>query len=207
MVLGVLASQQPYNAYGVKLEYTAGNLELNAAYYGRRLDDTEYAIDEVAADHAWEAGFETTLGEISCRFYHYHISGRRSLTGAVIEHTYNRVYLALYIDWWQWNKALSDRYDRRSSIGGTFYLVPTFGKFALPIRAEYVDQGGSGIYLEHPAATRIYAATVSPTYHYSKVSYLRVESSYVHARKGFADKDGEPKDRRIYLAAEVGFLF
>ncbi len=206
-VLGALASQQPYNAFGGKLQYAADNLNLNAAYYGKRLDDSEYAENGVAADHAWEVGIGTTFNDVSCRLYHYHIAGRRSLTGAVIEQSYKNISFALNVDWWQRDKTASNQYSRKSSIGGAFYMIPEFGKFSLPIRVEYIDQGGSEMYLDNPETKKIYAATISPTYRCTKASYIRLESSYVQATKGFADKDGEPKDDRIYLATEFGYLF
>ena len=207
VVLGVLASQQPYNAYGVKLKYAVNDINLSAAYYGKRLDESEYAVNGVSLGHAWEAGIGTTLNDVSYRLYHYHLARIKNLTGAVIEHTYKNIYFAVNVDWWQWNKAMANYYGRRSSIGGALYAVPDFGKFSLPVRVEYVDQGSSRMYLDDPETKRIYAATISPTYRFTKASYLRFESSYVHASKGFADKDGRTKDNRVYLAAEIGYLF
>lgn len=207
VILGALASQQPFNAYGIKLQYTAGGLHLEAAYYGKRLDDTEYTVNGTAADHAWESGIGTTIKDVSYRLYHYHIAGYRSLTGAVIEHTYKNVPLAVNIDWWRWDSALADQHGRRSAVGGAFYAVPGFGKFSLPVRLEYIDQGSSGIYVENPEAARIYTATLSPTYRFTKESYLRFETAFVRASHGFADKDGKTKDKRVYLAMELGYVF
>lgn len=207
IVLGALASQQPYNAYGVKLRYSPNNLNLNAAYYGKRLDESEYGVNELSLSHAWEVGIGSTIKGVSYRLYHYHMAGIRNLTGAVLEHTYENIYFALNVDWWQWNKAMANYYDRRSSVGGAFYAAPCFGKFSLPVRLEYIDQGGSRIYLDNSETKRIYAATISPTYHFKPKAYIRLESSYVYASKGFADKEGRTKDKRVYLAAEIGYLF
>ena len=206
-MLGAVASQQPYNAYGVKLEYAVEDLNLNAAYYGKRLDASEYEVDGVTLGHAWEVGIGKTFNDVTYRLYHYHMAGIRNLTGAVIEHTYKNIYLALNVDWWQWDKARANYYGRRSSLGGAFYAVPCFGKFSVPIRLEYINQGNSKMYLDDPETKKIYAATISPTYKFREDSYLRLESSYVKASKGFADKDGQTKDSRVYLAAEIGYLF
>jgi hypothetical protein len=63
------------------------------------------------------------------------------------------------------------------------------------------------MYLENPETNKIYAATITPTYRFTHESYIRFESSYAQASKGFTDKDGETKDNRLSLAAELGYLF
>ena len=207
VVLGALASQQPYNAYGAKVEYAVNGINLNAAYYGKRLDESEYAVNGETLGHAWEAGIGTTFNDVSYKLYHYHMARIKNLTGALIEHTYQNIYFALNVDWWQWNKAMDNYYGSRSSIGGAFYVVPSFGKFSFPVRVEYIDQGSSRMYLENQDTKKICSATISPTYRFTDESYLRLESSYVHAAKGFADKDGQTKNSRVYLAAEIGYVF
>jgi outer membrane protease len=77
----------------------------------------------------------------------------------------------------------------------------------IPLRLEYIDQGESRIYIDNVDAKHIYAATISPTYKFGENAYIRVESAYVHADHAFVDKDGNSKNSRICLAAEIGYLF
>jgi len=208
IILGAVASQQPYNAYGARIRQQLGPFSLSAAYFGERLDDTEYALGNGSApDRAWEVTLGGTLAACDYTLYHYHIAAERSMTGVVIEHDTDNLKVAFNVDYWRWAQGMASQVGRRYSIGGAFYLVPHFGRFSLPLRLEYIDQGKSGIYLDAPTAKEIAAATLSPTYALTPKAYLRAEVAYVHARGGFADKDGTTKNSRIALAAEVGYHF
>jgi len=207
VILGALASQQPYNAYGARLGYDVNSISLWAGYYKKRLDEEEYEINGSSPDNTWEIGLEGSVLDYRFSIYHYHINGLKNLTGAVLERTIKNVYLAFNIDYWNWDSGMKNIYESKSSIGGAVYLCPQFKHFSIPVRLEYIDQGESGIYSESLYAKRIYTATISPTYHFSENAYIRVESAYIAADKAFADKSGNSKNNRICLAAEVGYVF
>jgi hypothetical protein len=203
--LGALASQQPYNAYGARVGYDFSGLNLCAGYYKDRLDDEEYVTDKSSPNESWELGLSATILDSKISLYHYHLESLRNLTGAVIEHSIGNVDLGLNIDYWQWDSRMKTTHGSDSSIGTALYFVPKFDKVSIPVRLEYIDQGQSGIYIDN--APEIYAATVSPTYHYNDHIYIRADAGYVKADKGFADENGTLKDDRVVLAAEVGFRF
>ena len=205
--LGALASQQPYNAYGARLDYNVAGLDLWAGYFKDRLDDEEYATDDTSAKQSWEIGFSGKLADNDFSLYHYHLTGLRSLTGAVIERTFGRVDMALNLDYWRWQGDQKRTHESDAAIGAAVYIVPHFGRFSIPLRLEYIDQDKSGIYLDSVDARQIYAATVSPTYHLRDNIYVRADLGYVKADDGFADDDGKIKSDRICLAAEVGYQF
>jgi hypothetical protein len=208
IILGAVASQQPYNAYGARIRQEFGPFSLSVAYFGERLDDTEYAVgDGSTPDRAWEVTLGGTLAACDYTLYHYHIAAERSMTGVVVEHQTDNLLVAVNLDYWRWAQGMASQVGRRYAIGGAFYLVPHFGRFSLPLRLEYIDQGTSGIYLDAPAAKNITTATLTPTYTLTEKAYLRAEVAYVHARDGFAKKDGTVKDGRLALAAEVGYRF
>ena len=98
---------------------------------------------------------------------------------------------------------MKNLYGSRSSIGGAFYICPSFGRFSIPLRLEYIDQNKSQIFIESPTKY-IYTVTVSPTWHFNKKTYIRAETAYVRADEGFADKDGRIRDNRVNLAIEAG---
>jgi hypothetical protein len=205
--LGALASQQPYNAYGVRLGYNVAGMDLWAGYFKDRLDDEEYGTEEAVAKQSWEIGLSGTLSDTDFSLYHYRLPNLRSLTGVVIERTFGRVDMALNLDYWHWQGDQKSAHGSDAAIGAAFYVVPHFGQFSLPIRLEYIDQDKSGIYLDSVDARQIYAATVSPTYHFRDNIYVRADLGYVNADDGFADDDGKVKSDRICLAAEVGYQF
>jgi len=207
IILGALASQQPYNAYGARLGYDVSDFHLCAGYYKDRLDRDEYNDNGSTPGDSWEIGISGPVLNNQLSIYHYHIEDKRSLTGAVVERTIKNLYLAVNVDYWNWDAGMKDFYGSKSAIGGAFYVAPSFGHFSIPLRLEYIDQGKSRIYIDNVDAKHIYTATISPTYTFCEHAYIRVESAYVHADHGFADKNGNSKDHRICLAAEVGYLF
>ncbi len=204
---GALASQQPYNAYGVRLGYDVSNLNLYAGYYKKRLDDEEYETNGSAPDGSWEIGLGGDVSDIEFNIYHYHLEGMRALTGALVMWTINNVEVGFDIDYWNWDSNLKKDFRRNYSIGGNVYICPRFDKFSIPVRLEYIDQGKSKIYIDSMEAEHIYTATISPTYNFNEKAYIRFESSYVDADKAFNDKNGNSENNRICLAAEVGYLF
>jgi hypothetical protein len=204
---GVVASQQPYNAYGARLGYDFDGLHLCAGYYKQRLNDQEYVVNGSSAPDSWEIGLGGSVFDYKLSVYHYHLEGLRNLTGAVVEHTIKNIYVAFNLDYWVWDGSMKSVHPSESSIGGAIYVCPSFGKFSIPLRLEYIDQGESEIYIESINAKHIYTATISPTYHILDNAYLRVELSYVKADSAFADKSGNLENERIYLAAEIGYLF
>jgi hypothetical protein len=207
VLLGAIASQQPYNAYGARLDYDVHSFRLTAGYYKKRLDQTEYNDNGSTPGDSWEIGVRGSVLNNKFSIYHYHLEAERNLTGAVIERTIKNVYLAVNIDYWSRDADLGTLYKSRSSIAGALYIAPRFGHFLIPLRLEYIDQGESRIYIDNANSKHIYAATISPTYKFSEHAYIRVESAYVYADHAFDDKNGNSEHSRICLAAEVGYLF
>ncbi len=203
IILGAVASQQPYNAYGARIGYDVNGLCLWGGYFKERLADEEYN----SPDAAWEIGLSTSTGGNNVTLYHYYIKGQRNLSGAVIERSIGDIDLAFVIDYWRWDSSVKNLYGSRSSVGGAFYICPNFGRFSIPLRLEYIDQNKSLIYIESPNTKYIYTVTVSPTWHFKENAYIREESAYVKADKAFADEDGHIRDNRINLAIELGFKF
>jgi len=207
IVTGVMASQQPYNAYGARFSYSTGAIGMYAGYYKTRLDDEEYCADDSCPDDSWEAGISASAGGFDCTLYNYRLNGLKNLTGLVVEKTIENVYLALNVDYWRWDRDMDVFYGRRSSTACAVYVSPTFEKFSFPLRLEYIDQGSSKIYTDDTKARRIYAATLTPTYHFTENSYFRMEGSYINADGAFADQRGTVENSRVYLAVEAGFIF
>jgi hypothetical protein len=203
IILGAIASQQPYNAYGARICYDMNGISFWGGYYKGRLDDEEYN----SPDSTWEIGISGTVADNDVSIYNYHITGQRNLFGVVIERTIKNIDLAFNIDYWTWDDDVKDLYESESAIGAAFYVCPKFGNFSIPVRLEYINQNKSQIYIESPAAKQIYAATISPTWHFNKNSYIRAESAYIKANGGFADEDGKTRDNRVNFAVELGFIF
>ena len=206
-MLGALASQQPYNAYGARLGYDTNGFHWRAGYYKNRLDQSEYNDNGSMLGDSWEIGVSGSVSDNKFSIYHYHLDARRNLTGLVVERMLGNVCLAVNVDYWNWDMKLKSYYGSKSAVGAAFYIDPSFGPLSIPVRLEYVDQEESRIYTGNVEAKHIYTATFSPTYQFCDHAYVRVESAYVKAEQAFSDTDGDGKNHRISLAAEVGYLF
>jgi hypothetical protein len=93
-----------------------------------------------------------------------------------------------------------------SAFGVALYLIPEFGNFQLPLRAEYFNEGNSGIYTgaSLPAGDG-FTLTVTPTFKPSPKTFVRGEVAYISTKEPvFAS--GTKSDRTI-LGLEVGLSF
>jgi hypothetical protein len=219
ITVGALASQQPYNAAGARTEYSSSeDFRVWSGIFKHRLEHDEYEAEfedgdgnvfskNVQNSYSWEAGVTDNIKDVGVSFYHYHLTGLRHLTGVALEHTIDNLYMALNVDYWRWSDAVDRYVTGRSSIGAALYLAPSFGKFSLPVRLEYIHQGKSRIYLANEDAEGIYAATITPTYNITDNVLIRTEGSYVNADDGFSDKKGRPKDDKFLFSVEAVVKF
>ena len=219
IAVGALASQQPYNAVGAGAAYTFGDdFRVWGSIFKHRLEHDEYETEfddghgdvftrNVQNSYSWEAGVTDNIKGVGVSLYHYHLTDLRHLTGIAAEYTIGNLYMALNIDYWRWSEAVDRYVGGRSSTGAALYLSPTFGKFSLPLRLEYIQQGKSRIYLQSEDAESIYAATLTPTYNFTDNVLIRTEGSYVHADDGFSNRKGRPKDDKFLFSSELVFKF
>jgi hypothetical protein len=219
VTVGALASQQPYNAAGVRANYAfTENFRIWSGIFKYRLEHDEYETEyddghgniinkNVQNSYSWEAGVNDNIVDVGLSFYHYHLTGLRHLTGIAAEYTIDNLYMALNVDYWRWSSEIERYFEDHSSIGAALYLTPSFKKFSLPLRLEYIQQGKSRIYLPSPDAESIYAATLTPTYNFTDNVLIRTEGVYVHADNGFSDHKGKPRDNKFLFSSEVVVKF
>jgi hypothetical protein len=219
ITVGALASQQPYNAAGARAAYAfSEDFSIWSGIFKHRLDRDEYETEyddgygnvlnkNVQDTYSWEAGINDSIKDVGLSLYHYHLTGLRHLTGIAVEYTLNNLYMALNVDYWRWSSEMDRYFEDNSSIGAALYLAPSFKKFSLPLRLEYIQQGKSRIYLPVQDAEDIYAATLTPTYNFTDNVLIRTEGSYVYADNGFSDSKGRPKDDKFLFSVEAVVKF
>ncbi len=203
ILLGAIASQQPYNAYGARVSYDLSSITIWGGYYKDRLDDEEYN----SQDYSWEIGVSGSLDDTDFNVYNYYIKGQRNVSGVSVERTIGNIDLAFNVDYWKWSEEVEELYENDSSIGAAFYFCPNFDKFSIPIRLEYINQDKSQLYIERADAKEIYTATISPTWHFNDSAYIRAEAAYINADSAFEDDSGNIKDHRLNYAVELGYRF
>ncbi len=185
------------------------NTGWNSDEYETEYDDGHGNVfsKNVQDSYSWEAGVNDDIGGVGLSLYHYHLTDLRHLTGIAAEYTIDNLYMALNVDYWRWSSEMERYFEDRSSIGAALYLAPSFKKFSLPLRLEYIQQGKSRIYLPSEDAESIYAATLTPTYNFTDNVLIRTEGSYVHADHGFSDRKGRPKDDKFLFSVEAVVKF
>ncbi|WP_163327945.1 outer membrane beta-barrel protein [Desulfurobacterium thermolithotrophum] len=211
ITVGVMASQQPYNAYGARVTYSLNDIDIYASYYKDRLDSTEYEVEGYGnADHSYEVGVGGDVFGLDSTLYYYNINRIRSLVGIALKKEFENLYLAVDADYWRWNdnaKKFQNIKDN-SAYGISVYVSPKVNeKVEIPVRLEYINQGKSKIYIDSEDADNIYAITVTPTYHLTDDIYVRAEGGYVYAQNGFEDNNGQKRDSKCYVSFEVGYAF
>ena len=219
ITVGAIASQQPYNAAGARATYAfSEDFRIWSGIFKHRLARDEYETEyvnehgnvpskNVQDSYSWEAGMNDNIGGVGLSLYHYHLTGLRHLTGVAAEYTMNNLYMALNVDYWRWSSEMDRYFEDSSSIGAALYIAPSFKKFSLPLRLEYIQQGKSRIYLPNQDAENIYAAALTPTYNFTDNILIRTEASYVHADNGFSTSKGKPKDDKFLFSLEVVVKF
>jgi hypothetical protein len=203
ILLGAIASQQPYNAYGARVSYDLSPISIWGGYYKDRLDDEEYN----SPDYSWEVGVSGSIDDIDFNVYNYYIKGQKNVSGVSIEQTTGNIDLAFNLDYWKWSEDVKELYENDSSIGAAFYFCPNFNKLSIPIRLEYINQDKSQHFIESPVAIEIYTATISPTWHFNDSEYIRAEAAYINADSAFEDDSGNIKNHRFNFAVELGYIF
>ncbi|NIA09645.1 MAG: outer membrane beta-barrel protein, partial [Nitrospiraceae bacterium] len=168
ITVGLIASQQPYNAYGARATYSINGFDVYAGYYRDRLDDEEYVVDGYSnANHSYEFGISGKVAGFDGTAYLYNVNRIKSLAGLTFERDLGNVYVAFDGDYWQWTDDAKkfQGYKDKSAYGLSLYVSPKLNKnIEIPVRLEYADQRKSHMYIDSNE-DNIYAVTVTPTYH------------------------------------------
>jgi len=195
--VAILASQQPFNAMGIRTNISLKKFGLFGGFYKNRLDTQEYSFGTTLPSVSYELGLKGRITGINFTLYHYHINNIRNLTGVVIEKKItNSTFLALNIDCWKWSSDIKQMKGRYST-GVTLYISRFFGKYIeIPVRAEYINQKLSKIYTDSKKSTVIYGLTITPTYHFTDKIYIRIEGGLVNSI-----------NNRLFSSVETGIKF
>ena len=205
--VGILASQQPFNATGIRGNFSIKGISAYAGFYKDRLDNEEYSWGTTTPTVSYEIGISGNIMRINLSFYHYHINNIRNLTGLIFEKDFNQIYIGLNIDYWRWSNNIVNM-KGKSSIGGAVYFSKSFENMViLPFRFEYINQGQSRIYIDSDKVSDIFSLTFTPTYYFSEDMYARYEIGYIYTNNGFTANVGGIENKRVVSSVEVGVKF
>ncbi len=198
ITVGIVASQQPFNAIGGRINFSKF-VDLSVGFYRDRLDPEEYCLGRKCPSTTYEIVMGKRIEPFTFTLYHYHVNNIRSLTGMVFELKKDAHYFAFNTDYWKW--ANSNEYSVASAL---YYSRMVKGGFEIPLRVEYVFRNGD-VYIFGPARKRIFSFTMTPTLHISDSTYLRFESGYVISRNSFV-VDCKRSSSLYEFSIEIGFV-
>ena len=205
-IYGLVWYAQPFRYTGARATYSiSDNLNVYAEYN----HDDAGAIGGITPSDAYAIGVNGSVANIDFAVSYYDYAKTKNLVDVVVSTKIANISVALNADY-QWlddnaKKALPAGSDD-NAYGVALYVIPEFGRFMIPVRLEYVNEGTSEIY--GVAGDSAWSATITPTWSPTNHTYLRAELAYVSTdQKGFTDDKGKLKDNRTIVGVEAGFKF
>ena len=204
ITFGAVWYAQPFIYPGARITFSPlENLSLYAEY-NQEYDTDNYAVGVIGEF----AGFSYALN-------YYDYRANKNLVDLVLGYSIGNVDLGLNFDY-QWlddtaKKQLKEELEKNnvddSAYGVAVYFIPKFetsvGKFSIPVRLEYFDEGTSGIY--YGGADKGYTVTVTPTLRPTSNTYIRAEVAYINTDNKIFK--GGTKDNKTTIAVEAAFTF
>jgi hypothetical protein len=161
-------------------------------------------------------GASATMGPVDGSISYFNDEDNRSIIDIIASSQAGNVTLAANIDY----ITKSDRMKKAAPAGtddnaygvALYATVPIGDMAELPMRLEYVYDGTSGLYglgSSGNSNTGI-TFTITPTYNFSKATYVRAELAYVTTDKktaAYIDDKGAFTDSNLTVGAQAGVRF
>ena len=213
IISSAVASIEPFNAYGIRLSYSKEDNNLYLGYYPERYDKEEYCYEGYCAKEAFNIVYEKDNEDIYFFISYYDLKDFFNFINIIFTKEINNTEISLDFDFAFWDSSFKNFAKRNyqqniddEAIGICLYVIQKFNKFRLPIRAEYINQGKSQIYIQNSQVKDIYALTITPTYDFTENSFARMEIGYAYAKDSF-EINTSNNDESIELSIEFAFLF
>lgn len=193
MLGGVWYSQPVYYAGG-RVSYAIGETTVFA-------EINENALS--GAGTGYVAGASGSAAGLSYSVAYATANDKHDILDLIVSGEVAGIPVAANLDYHSYGNAAPGVDD--SGYGLALYATPLTGKFSLPVRIEYMNDGTSGAYGGVDTAT---SYTVTPTYNFTDNTFVRAEVAYVQAdNKIFKDKDNVATDSRTTVAVQAGYKF
>ena len=196
---GMLWNAQPGYYRGVRASYSFGDINLFAEL--NKDDKKSYS-------KAISFGVTGEVQKVSFSGTYSYLDGGNDIIDIVASTSINDIEIGSNIDLYILEKPATG--ESSSAVGVAVYVSPTFGKYELPIRLEFVNNGDGPVYSDgtNPIGGNAYSFTITPTMNVSKHSYLRTELGIISTdEKIFADSDAVAQNLKMSLAIQAGYKF
>jgi hypothetical protein len=206
---GLVYLNQAANYYtGARVTYSTGNMSVYV----------EGSKQPAGGNSNGQAiGASATMGSVNGSISYFNDEDNKSIVDIVASTMAGNVTLATNIDY----ITKSDKMKKAAPAGtddnaygiALYATVPMGDMAELPMRLEYVNDGTSGLYGMGSSGNSQTAITftITPTYNFSKATFVRAELAYVSVDKKvgspYVDDKGIATDSNMTVGAQAGVRF
>jgi predicted porin len=158
-------------------------------------------------------GASATMGSVNGSIHYFNDEDNRSIVDIVASSQVGSATIAANIDYQTKAKRMKTAGTDDNAYGIALYATVPMGDMAeLPMRLEYVNDGTSGLYGLGSSGNSNTAITftITPTYNFSKATFVRAELAYVTTDKktaAYVDDKGIATDSNLTVGAQAGVRF
>lgn len=208
MTLAAIWNGQPVYYPGVRASYVMGGTTVFA-----EVSNDSLSLNDASATSANSIGAKGAVGGVDYVASFYNYVGAKNMVDLIASTKLGGIPVAINFDYHmlddkaKTNAAVTVKDDK--AYGVALYVKPSLGAVTVPVRAEYMKSGDSGVYSAGPRIIDSgYTFTVTPTYTFPDNTFVRAEVSYVKTdNKIFKNKDGVEQDTKTSFGVQAGVLF
>ena len=198
---GLLNANQPAYYTGARATYSTGGMSVYVE-----------GSKQSATSNGQAIGASATMGSVNGTISYFNDEDNKSIVDIIASSKVGSMTLAANIDYQTLAKSKKVAGKDDSAYGIALYATLPMGDMAeLPMRLEYVNDGTSNIYgLSSGAAVSKSAMsfTISPTYNFSKATFVRAELAYVNTdKKSVLTDDKGLTDSNLTVGLQGGVRF
>lgn len=200
MTIAAIWNGQPVYYPGVRASYALGATTMFA-----EVSNDTLTMNNATATSANSVGAKGSAGGVDYVASYYNYVGAKDLVDLIASTKLGDVPVAINVNYHMLDSKAKVAGQDDSAYGVALYAKPSMGAVAVPVRAEFLKDGTSGVYGGMDSG---YTLTVTPTYTFPDNTFVRAEVSYVKTdNKLFTDKDGVAQNTKTSFGVQAGVLF
>ena len=210
---GLVWNDQPAYYNGIRATYDTGNMSIYVEGSNDPVNPTNPAFNTVNSN-GQAIGASATMGAVNGSISYFNDEDNGSIVDIIASSKMGSMTFAANLDYITKADRLKVAGTDDNAYGIALYATMPMGANAsLPVRVEYVSDGTSGIYgLTTTAGEKnsAYTVTITPTYNFSKATFVRAELAYVGLDKktaAYVDDKGVATDGNMTVGLQGGLMF
>jgi hypothetical protein len=213
IVRGLVWSRQPAYYNGIRATYNTGNMSVYVEGSNDPYNPTNPAGNTVNSN-GQAIGASATMGAVNGSISYFNDEDNGSIVDVIASSKMGSMTFAANLDYITKADRLKVAGTDDNAWGIALYAsMPMGANASLPVRVEYVADGTSNIYglaTTTGQKNNAYTITITPTYNFSKATFVRAELAYIALDKktnGYVDDKGIATDGNMTLGLQGGLMF